>query len=333
MALLSDMNPNLLDIARRTDPDGKIATIVELMSQQNPILQDMVVQECNNGSIHRTTIRTGFPAGTWRKLYQGVQPEKSTTRQINDACGMLETYSQADKALVEMAPDKARFLLTESQAFIEGLNQTMASTTFYGDSSVNPERFTGLAPRYNSYGTNPEKSSFNVINAGGTGSDNTSIWLVYWGSQTVHGLYPKGSKAGLSHEDLGEVTQVNSDGSMYQVYRNHYKWDLGLSVRDWRYVARIANIDLNALEGSSAPDLITLMIKAAHKIPSTSMGRPAIYCNKDIATYLDLQAMKKENMMLTYSEVDGKPMTSFRGIPIRVCDAILNTEAAVSADA
>lgn len=332
MAILADMNPTLMDIARRTDPDGKIATIVELMSEQNPILEDMVAQECNNGSVNRTTIRTGLPQGTWRKLYQGVQPEKSTTRQVNDSCGMLEAYSQIDKALADMAADKAKFLLTESTAFIEGMNQTMAETLFYGDTAVTPEKFMGLAARYNAYGLDKEKSSYNVINAGGTGDDNTSIWLMHWGAQTMHALYPKGSKAGLSHNDLGEVTQVNPDGSMYQVYRAHFKWDLGFSVRDWRYGVRIANIDMNRIEDTDGADLMTLLIKASHKIPSMAQGRPVIYCNKDVATYLDLQALKKSNLMLTYSEVAGKPQTSFRGIPIKVCDAIVNTEAAVPED-
>lgn len=333
MAVLSALYPTLLDVARRTDPNGKISTIVELMNEQNPILQDMVVQECNNGMVHRTTIRTGLPAGTWRQLYQGVQPDKSTTRQVTDTCGMLEAYSQVDKALADMSPDKPAFLLTESQAFLEGLNQQMATALFYGDTAVDPEKFTGLAARYNSFGANDEKSSFNVLDGGGKDSDNTSIWLVYWGTQTVSGLYPKGSKAGLSHQDLGEVTQVNADGSMYQVYRSHYKWDLGFTVRDWRYAARIANIDVKKLfSGDTGADLITLLIKATHKIPAAKIGRPVIYCNRDVATALDLQAMSRSNLMLTYSEVDGHPQTSFRGIPIKVCDAILSTEAAVQED-
>lgn len=333
MAVLSALYPTLLDVARRTDPNGKIATIVELLNEQNPILNDMVVMECNNGMTHRGTIRTGLPQGTWRKLYQGVQPDKSTTRQVMDTCGMLEAYSQVDKALADMAPDKAAFMLTESTAYLEGLNQQMASTLFYGDTSIDPEKFTGLAARYNKYGTDKSKSTYNVLNAGGVGSDNTSIWLMYWGTQTMCGLYPKGSKAGLSHEDLGEQTEKDAAGGMYQVYRSHYKWDLGFTVRDWRYAVRIANIDVSNLDGASAADLITLLIKASHRIPAAKIGRPVIYCNKTIATALDLQAMSRSNVMLKYDDdVDGRPQTSFRGIPIKECDAILDTEAAVAAD-
>lgn len=331
MAVLANMYPTLLDVARRTDPNGKIATIVELMNEQNPILEDMVVQECNNGMVHRTTIRTGLPSGTWRMLYSGVQPDKSTTRQVTDTCGMLEAYSQVDKALADMAPDKAAFLLTESQAFLEGLNQQMATALFYGDSSIDPEKFTGLSARYNAYGGDPDKSSFNVLHAGGTGSQNTSIWLVYWGTQTISGLYPKGSKAGLSQQDLGEVTQVNPDGSMYQVYRSHYKWDLGFTVRDWRYAVRIANIDVTKILDAQI-NLMDFLIMASHRIPAAAIGRPVIYCNRDVATALDLQALAKTNLMLKYEEIDGKPQTSFRGIPIKVCDAILSSEAAIPAD-
>jgi len=333
MAVLSALYPTLLDVARRTDPNGKIATIVEMLNEQNPILNDMVVQECNSGMVNRTTIRTGLPQGTWRQLYKGVQPDKSTTRQVTDTCGMLEAYSQVDKALADMAPDKAAFMLTESAAFLEGLNQQMASALFYGDTAIDPEKFTGLAARYNRYGTDKQKSSYNVINGGGVGSDNTSIWLLYWGTQTMCGLYPKGSKAGLSHQDLGEQTHVEADGSMYQIYRSHYKWDLGFTVRDWRYGVRIANIDVSNLNGANAADLIDLLITASHRIPAAKIGRPVIYCNETIATALDKQARTVANLMLTYSDVDGHPQTSFRGIPIKVCDAILDTEAAVAADA
>lgn len=337
--VLSELNPTMFDIARRLGPDGSdIADIIEIMSQTNPILQDMVMQECNSRMVNKTVVRTGLPAGTWRKLYGGVQPEKSTTKQIQDSCGMLETYSEIDKALADMAPNKARFLLSESTAFLEGMNQTMASTLFYGDISVHPERFEGLAPRYNSYGTDKEKSSYNVINGGGTGDTNTSMWLVTWGANTIHGIYPSGSKAGLSHEDLGQNTTHDADGGMYEVYRTHYKWDLGLTLRDWRYVVRIANIDVSELNKAGSadyagPDLTTLLIRALHKIPSQGMGRQVLYCNRDVATALDILALTKKSLALKVEETEGKPITSFRGIPIRECDAILSTEAAVPAAA
>src|SRR5215469_18727399 len=86
------------DWARRVDPDGKVALIVELLSQTNEILDDMLVREGNLPTGHRTTVRTGIPSATWRLFNYGVPTTKSTTAQITDSCGMLETYSVVDEA-------------------------------------------------------------------------------------------------------------------------------------------------------------------------------------------------------------------------------------------
>lgn len=326
----------LQDLARRLDPKGKIDKIVELLNKSNPILDDMMFVEGNDGSSYKTTVRTGLPKGTWRKLNYGVQPEKSTTAQVTDACGMLETYSDVDRALAEMSGEKGAFLLSEAQAFLEGMNQTMATALFYGDSTQDKEQIMGLASRYNAYGSDKTKTSYNVIHGSGIGDDNTSLWLVVWGYGTVHGIYPKGSKAGLSQKDLGEVTKTLPDGSMFQVYRSHYKWDMGLTVRDWRYVVRIANIDVSELASAgestfAGNNLINSMVKAIHKIPNMRMGRPAFYCNRTVSTALDLLANNKSTLALKVEEVDGQPIVKFRGIPVREVDAILDAETLVSA--
>ena len=44
------------------------------------------------------------------------------------------------------------------------------------------------------------------------------------------------------------------------------------------------------------------------------------------ANQLDLQAMNKTNVLLRLEEFDGKPITTFRGIPVRTVDAIVNNE-------
>ena len=246
MATLSVTNPTLADLAKVTDPDGSIADVVEILNQTNEILADMTWLEGNLTTGHRTTIRSGLPTPTWRKLYGGVQPTKSKAVQVTDNCGMLEDYAEVDKALVDMAGDPAKFRLQEDKPHIEGLNQQVATTLFYGDEAVNAERFTGFAPRFNSLSA---ANGENIINAAGSGSDNGSIWLVCWSPQTCHGIIPKGSTAGIQQRDLGEVTIENIDGAngRMQAYRSHYRWDVGMSVRDWRYIVRIANIDRSNL--------------------------------------------------------------------------------------
>lgn len=333
MATLAVTNPTLADLAKVTDPDGSIADVVEILNSTNEILDDMTWMEGNLTTGHRSSIRSGIPTPTWRKLYGGVQPTKSRAVQVTDATGMMEDYSEVDAALIGMAGDPAAFRLQEDRPHIEGMNQEFASTLFYGDESTNPEEFTGLSPRYNSLSA---ENGDNIIAGGGSGSDNASIWLICWSPNTMHGIIPKGSKAGIQQRDLGEVTIEDADGSngRMQAFRTHYRWDVGLTVRDWRYAVRIANIDrselLVAATGSSA-DLNDLMHQALTELPSQSVGRCAFYMDKSILSMLRRQtASATSNSTLSMDNVGGNWQTSWSGVPIRRCDALRGNEATVS---
>lgn len=330
MGTLSTTNPTLADVAARMTADGKIdPQIVEMLNETNEILDDMTVIEANGFTEHKTTVRSGLPAGTWRKLNYGVQPEKSRTVPVKDSMGMLETYAEVDKALADLNGNSAAWRLSEDRAFIEGINQTMATTLFYGDSSTDPEKFMGLAPRYNSLSA---ENAMNIIDAGGTGSDNASIWLVVWGPNTCHTIFPKGSAAGLQSRDLGEHTLTDAAGGRYQGYRTHYKWDIGAVLRDWRYVVRIANIDVSDLtkNAASGADLIDLMTQALELVPNIGMGRPAFYMPRKLRSFLRRQITNKvAASTLTMEEIAGKKVVAFDGVPCRRTDALLLTEARV----
>lgn len=328
MAVLATTNLTLADLSKRKDTNGKIAKIIEILGATNEILDDMPWMAANDGSGHKTTIRSGLPTGTWRLLNYGVQPEKSTTVQVRDGTGMLESYSEVDKALVDMSDDKPAFLLSESKAFLEGMTQNMATTVIYGDSSVFPERFTGLAPRFNSLSA---ENGQNIIDAGGTGSNNTSIWLICWDESIIHGIYPKGTTGGLKQEPTKQETLFDAAGGRYEGYRTHFLWYCGLTVRDWRYIVRIANIDRPALTKNAATgaDLIDLMVQAIELLPNTRMGRAVFYVNRNVRSFLRRQIVNKTNVWLNMEEVAGRKVMTFDGIPVKRVDAILNTEARV----
>lgn len=323
----------LADWAKRLDPDGKTPDIVELLSQTNEILTDMIFQEGNLPVGHRTTVRTGLPTVAWRLLNNGVQPSKSTTAQIDESCGMLEAWSEVDVELAKLNGNQQAFRLSEAQSFIEAMNQEMASTLFYGNSSTAPEEFTGLAARYSSLSA---ANGQNIVSGSGAGSDNSSIWLIGWGQQSIFGIFPKGSKAGLEHSDHGEVTVETTAGiagTRMRAFQDQWKWKVGVALRDWRYSVRIPNIDIsNLVAKSSAADIIELMIKAIHRIPNIRAVRPVFYMNRTVMQMLDI--MRRDDVIsgggLTFTDVDGKIQYSFRGIPIRICDAITETEAAVA---
>ena len=335
MAVLSTTNPTLLDLAKATDPDGNIADVVEILTETNEILLDMTWMEGNLPTGHRTTIRAGLPTPTWRKLYGGVQPTKGTTVQVDDACGMLEAYAEIDKALADLNDNAAAFRLMEERAHIEGMNQELVDTLFYGDESGEPEAFTGFAPRFNA--TSADNGE-NIILGGGSGSGNASIWLVVWGPNTCHGIVPKGSISGLQRTDKGQVTIEDASGGSntgrMEAYRTHYRWDAGLCVRDWRYVVRICNIDKSALtsdaSGSSA-DLPDLIHQAITQIPSLNLGRPSLYMSRNTLGFLRRQVSSAVSQStLTMDNVGGTLQTSFMGIPIRRCDALAADEATIS---
>lgn len=332
MAGLGGSVLTLTDWAKRLGPDGNIMEIVELLSQTNEIIKDMLWKEGNLPTGERTSVRTGLPTVAWRLLNQGVASSKSTTAQIDEGCGSLEAWSEVDVKLANLSGDVNGFRLSEGMAFIEAMNQEMAQTLFYGNSGTAPEEFLGLSARY----SDPSATNgSNVLDAGGSQSDNTSIWLVGWGANSIFGIFPKGSKAGLTHENYGETTSevtAGVGGTRMRVYQERWTWDAGIALKDWRYVCRIGSIDVSSLVGvSGAADIIELMIKAMYRIPQLSAVKPVFYMNRTCIEMLDI--LRRNDVIsggqLSYTVVDGVFNYAFRGIPIRLCDALLETEALV----
>lgn len=323
----------MMDLAKTMDPDGTVARVIEMLAQTNEMLDDMQFKEGNLKTGHRTTVRTGLPAVYWRLLNKGVPSSKSLKAQVDENCGMMEARGEVDVDLAELSGNVGELRLSEAFAMLEAMNQECQQTMIYGNSGLAPEEFTGFAPRFSTISGATNGS--NVLSGGGVGSDNTSIWLVGWGDLTAHGLYPQGSKAGLIHKDLGEQSVIDAAGigaAKFQALCDLYQWKVGFCVKDWRFVVRICNIDVsNLVAQSAAADLIDLMIKAIHRIPSLKMCRPAFYMNRTVFQMLDIQSRNAviAGGQLGYTNVYGQPALSFRGIPLRKVDQILETEATV----
>lgn len=333
MTTLTATNPTMLDWKQSLDPNGQAATVIEMLHETNEVLADITFMEGNLPTGHRTVIRTGLPTPTWRKLYGGVQPNKSQRAQITDTCGMMEAYNEVDKALVDLASDGNAFRLSEAAAEIEGMSQELATTLFYGDETATPEKFTGFSPRFNSTSA---ANADNVITGGSNDTDNASIWLIGWGPNTCHGIVPKGSQMGIQVNDKGQVTIENADGSngRMEAYRMHFRLDCGLCVRDWRYVVRICNIERSALtaDASAGANLPDLMFEAMERLPSLSGNiRPVFYMDRSLRTKFrqQLAALTKQST-LSYENVGGHKAMMFNEIPIRRVDALAADEALVS---
>jgi len=333
MATLTNNFPTLLDVAKRTGGDGRIGVVAEILNGVNPVLDYMAYVQGNLPTGHKSIVRTYLPTVNFRKLYGVVASDKSETIPVIDSCGMLEAYAAIDKALADLNGNTAAFRLSEDKAFIEAMGQKAVSTLFYGNENLVPESFTGFTPRYNSK-TAPNAE--NLLDGGGLNgqTDCMSIWLLGFAPDKTYGIYPKGSQAGLQVEDKGQMTLQNFNGGtgFMEGYLSHYRWDLGLTVQDWRYNVRIHSIDSSLLTAdlSTGADLVNLMVQAEELIPNLGACRPVFCMNRKALTFLRLQKLKKVAYNLTEETVGGKHVTMFDGIPVLRTDALLSTETSLN---
>ena len=328
MAQIGSTYLTLADRLKQTENGEIAATIIELLAETSAILEDANAMECNDGTSHLTTIGTALPTASFRAMYGYVDPSKSTTAQVRDNTAMLEAYSIVDVDLVDKAPNASQFRLNEARAFLEAMNQTIQDKIFYGNTATAPKEFDGLSPRYGVKSTSKTNIGLNIVDAGGTSTDNTSVWFVTWGDLHTSLIYPKGSQAGIKHTDDGIQTETDSSGGKRKVYQDHFKWDVGMSVRDWRSTVRIANIDVSDLAAKNVL-LEDYMIDAYYKIKKfMKTGKTVCYANAEVLTGLHKRAKDKASN-LTINEIAGQEIVSFLGIPIREAEQILNTEARV----
>lgn len=342
MATLGSSYLNLIDMYKASADGKTAAALIEVLKQQNAILDDAVAIEANMGTFHRHVIRNALPTVQWGALYQGIPQSKSGRQQVDDTTGFLEGLSSVDTRLLDITPNEGAIRMQEANGFLEAMNQEVATGIFYHSTAASPEKFKGLNARY---GVLAGSGAGNQIVDGlGSGSDNTSIWFVTWGEGYTTLLYPKGTKAGLQREDMGRQRVTDLAGNPFYVKEEKFSWHIGLSVQDWRFNARVANIDVSDMAAGSVK-LNSLMSKAYYKLQNrridrnggalggVGMKRIAIYMNRDVLAALDAENVNRsaaDNFVrLTPKDVEGQEVMTWRGIPIRETDAILNTEARV----
>ena len=313
----------LQDVAKRHGADGNMMTIAEVLEKEVPIVEDAPWIEANDVFSNLSLRRSSLPAGTWRKLYTGVAAEKSNIIQMRDVIGILETESKPDCEVIDAYKNPAQARNDEDMAFVQGLSQTMASAILYSNTATTPEQFTGLAPRLDALAT-----TTNVLTAGGSGSDLTSIFVVDWGMNTAFMTYPRNSIAGLNVEDLGRQRVLDSSSNSYMAYITRFKWKAGLVVKNNRSIGRIANIEsAGAANIFDEDDLITLLNRMT-KGPGLR-----IYMNETIQTQAEIRLKDKSNVNWSVSDgLGGVPLLRFRGVPVRMIDSqiLLNTEATLT---
>lgn len=343
MSLIGQELHTIADLTQRLDPDGKVAKIGEWLSQTNEFVDFLMWKEGNLPEGERTTVRAGLPSVYFRGYNQGVDASKSRTAQIDEGAALLEGKSAVDRELAKQHGDVGEYRLTEATAFFEAMTQTFSTTSFYGNAATSPQAFTGLGPRFND---TTSSVGDQIIKAGGSGSDNGSIWLVVTGPMGVRGIYPKNTKAGIRHIDVtGNTGKADdgvdvgmywedADGKEFLALVDQYNWHTGLSVKDPRKVGRIANIDRSLLtvDYSTGAQLQMLMVELMHRVDGLNApGHKAAWVmDRTMMSFLDRQLLNDKNPYLGYDEADGRRITTFGGIPMLRTDALAVNEAAIS---
>ena len=345
MATLSPGNFTYAEWATRMDPTGKIATMVNLLSQQNGIIEDCMAVECQSGNAFEFTQVVKLPTPQRRSYNQGISATMAAVAKQVQTCVEYADLTKVDDSLARLGGNMTELRAQEDALHLEAMGQLVASDLFYANRATDPTQFTGLANIYNT--VNPATSNIaqNVIDGGGTGSTNASMWLVGWGPKQIHTIFPKGLPAGMSHEDQGKLPVLDANNGTYLAWQTWMQWNLGLCIHDWRYCVRACNLDMTLFDTSSAANLINILQKMTMKPPvmpagvapvqtsdspdKVPMARFAIYVNRIVYGALDRQAQNKTNVLLKMEEWDGHVILTYRGIPIRIVDALLNTESRV----
>ena len=318
----------LYDMAARLGKNGDLASqkVVEMQAKTNDIWRTLPIREANNGTMEKAIVRAALPDVAWRIINKGVRPTKSAADQVSFSTGGLEAFADIDERLMKLNKNSNTWRMSENYAHQESMSQKMCETIFYGDEKINPAGFTGFGAYYYSKQNQDKIWADQIIDAGGTGDNLTSLWIVTMGYDTVYGIHPEGVPAGYKYEDMGRVPLTDKDGNTFYGYRSKYNWDMGLAIRDPRYVVRLANIDVNNFENT---EFIRNMIKAYSQIHNVDHGPTYIYCNRKVETLMAILANEKSNVNLRVDEWGGKKITHFWTSPIIRCDSILNTESQI----
>jgi len=321
---------NIVQLAKRMDGEGSMLyRIAEVIAEHDDAMNDAVWVESNRTASHVTSVRETQPSGTLRQINKGVSPTLSQVGQEVDYIGFIEDMSMVDDRLIRLAPkgQKQQVRSDEDIAHLKGLSETASSYFFYGDRSVTPGAFDGLATRRNAIGM---EGVYNM--SGSDAASNTSIYLVTWGKDYTHMLYPRGSKIGISKEDFGLqiVPDPNTSGAYLPMWISWFYFDMGVTVRYPRGLSRVVNIDPSESLTNLRP-LFDRLIEAINHAPNRGKeGNLVAYLNEEMFNVFDRLAYDNTVPNVYATDVGGVRQTYFRGVPLKRSDLISNTEDVVA---
>jgi hypothetical protein len=321
---------SLAEIRRRETPDGKLADLIDVLSEENHILDYITWIECNNGFYHEDVRVASEPSGNYRALDEGVVKEAGVTEIVTERVQEIASISEVDDKKYKASPNPDGFRLSEDTLFLKGMTKTMVSDIFDGTNAADARRINGINNRSD---YNALTSDYTYDNADGDASataNKTSVYFIQFGPKRVNLIYPRNNPQGggtmsIKMEDFGK--SIINQSAWFSV-------DFGLFIHDPRMIKRIVNISTSNIDGvddfSWHEDS---MIDAYNDLEDNGAGA-VILCNRTILAQAQKRANEKGNAFFTMdTEGEGpfaRSVTRFMGIPMARVDQITNTQATIT---
>ncbi len=330
----------LLDRAKDTADGKTVLPTLQVMNRMgvDDFFNDVPFIEANMGLKHRIKRTSALPTSTDRTFYKGVAPTKTTKQVVYEDVMLKEQRREIDEDEVDTLANPKELLRQEDEFHQEALGCDVVTAFLTGSVVDGGERVNGLLARLDAL--NP--TGLNNVQSGGFttgGSTTTRILVVTWDpNRGCYGIYPPGymknTRLGISARDKGKEPIADADDSTakYYAYVAQFKAWLGLAVGDNRTIGCLANVNPTAGgTGAVDDDLLDKFSNLLHAI-RIDRGRARIYVNQSIAAQLDNYSRKKSNVFWPTTEVFGRPVKQYQGIPIRELDTTIltNTQAVVS---
>ena len=199
----------LLDVAKKGDK------VAEVLTLKNAMLKDIPYTEMNEMTVHKESIRTYLPRPVYRKANQAIAAQKAAIEERTFTAAHFESRSQIDAKVAQRGGMNkvAQNRWNQAMGHIQGMANEHADLLIYGSPTAEGDKTSGLSDVY--YTTNSlVNTSGNVVNAAGaTAAANTSIWMVNWSPNSIFGVFPSGTQAGLKRTDYsagGKLAQIQS---------------------------------------------------------------------------------------------------------------------------
>lgn len=309
------------EVNKREGYDDAAAVLGELM-QLNEFLDEVPWRPSTHGPYNKQLQATRLGKGGFSKVNGPVPIIASLADQLTEPVKMYEGDSPVDERILRGTDDPYTVRDSEDALNLEGSSQDWMTALVYNNEATTPDGFKSLWRRRATLVAN------RCWGGGGSGGDTSSILLAEFSPNGLYLAYPKNTAAGLVNEDRGRhyIPAIIGTGNMWAWVRHYEIW-AAIVLRDDRALQRLANIETAGASNIFDP---TIFIKAKTALPRG--GQMAVaFCNRTLKAQVDNNAYAKTNVWFSIREVQGYgPITQIAGIPIRMMEALIDTEAVVA---